>query len=59
MGQRKVNFANGEIYHIYNRGVDKRDIFSDFFDVERFFQSMNEFNAYEPIGSIFENTFNK
>ena len=56
---RKVNFTAGEFYHIYNRGVDKRDIFSDFFDLRRFFQSMVEFNTTEPIGSIFENNFKK
>jgi len=54
---RKTNFANGEFYHIFNRGVDKRDIFSDQHDLQRFFQSMNEFNTVEPIGSIFENRF--
>ncbi|MDX9848768.1 MAG: hypothetical protein RBT74_17450, partial [Tenuifilaceae bacterium] len=24
---RKTIFANGEYYHIYNRGVDKREVF--------------------------------
>ncbi len=28
-------------------------------DIQRFFQSMGEFNALEPIGSIFENSFRK
>ena len=54
---RKVPFVNGEFYHIYNRGVDKRDIFSNEYDIDRFFQSMNEFNVVEPIGSIYENSF--
>ncbi|MBI5005328.1 MAG: transposase [Candidatus Lloydbacteria bacterium] len=54
---RKVPFINNEFYHVYNRGVDKRDIFSNQYDVERFFQSMNEFNVIEPIGSIYENSF--
>lgn len=49
----------GEYYHIYNRGVDKRAIFGDIFDVLRFYQSMEEFNVIEPIGSIYENRFNK
>lgn len=56
---RKVTFVNDEYYHIYNRGVDKRNIFSDSYDVARFFQSMSEFNTIEPIGSIYENTFRK
>ena len=59
MALRKVSFANGEFYHIYNRGVDKRNIFTDYADLARFFQSMQEFNTLEPIGSIFENSFQK
>lgn len=56
---RKVPFANGEFYHIYNRGTDKRTIFSDSFDQVRFLQSMLEFNAIDPIGSIYEHSFIK
>ena len=55
---RKTELANGEYYHVYNRGVDKREIFSDKFDLDRFFSSMKEFNTLEPIGSIYENSFN-
>ncbi|MBU3925966.1 transposase [Patescibacteria group bacterium] len=54
---RKIQFVNNEYYHILNRGVDKREIFSDYEDMARFFQSMHEFNTLEPIGSIFENSF--
>lgn len=50
-------FANNEFYHVYNRGVDKRSIFGDEYDVQRFYQSMDEFNCVEPIGSIFENQY--
>ena len=56
---RKVPFENGEFYHVYNRGVDKRNIFSDQNDITRFLQSMDEFNTLEPIGSIYENSFVK
>jgi len=56
---RKVPFANNEYYHIYNRGVDKRNIFQDINDLNRFFQSMKEFNSIEPIGSIYEQSFNQ
>jgi len=56
---RRVPFIAGEFYHVYNRGVDKRIVFSDQDDVDRFFQSMNEFNVVEPIGSIYENSFLK
>ncbi|HEY9582992.1 MAG TPA: transposase [Candidatus Paceibacterota bacterium] len=50
-------FANGEFYHVYNRGVDKREIFTDNFDSIRFLQSMIIFNDQNPIGSIYEQNF--
>lgn len=56
---RKEEFADGEFYHIFNRGVDKREIFVDTSDSQRFFQSMSEFNSVTPIGSIYENSFSK
>src|SRR3989344_4526859 len=56
---RNLEFAEGEKYHIFNRGVDKRTIFHDQNDLDRFFKSMQEFNVVEPIGSIYENRFNK
>ncbi|MEW5908065.1 MAG: transposase [Patescibacteria group bacterium] len=54
---RKIQFANHEYYHVLNRGVDKREIFLEYDDLSRFFQSMEEFNTIEPIGSIFESSF--
>ena len=54
---RKIRFVNGEFYHVYNRGVDKRTIFIDGFDFSRFIQGLDEFNSVKPIGSIFENSF--
>src|SRR3989344_8431518 len=56
---RKTSFAEGEYYHVYNRGVDKRDIFTDNEDYTRFLLSMREFNVRDPIGSIYENSFAK
>jgi putative transposase len=50
-------FGDGEYYHIYNRGVDKRIIFEDTDDRHRFFQSMCEFNTENPIGSLYERSF--
>ncbi len=49
---RKQPLVTGEHYHIYNRGVDKRDIFTDKEDVARFLESMKEFNQIEVVGSI-------
>jgi len=56
---RKAPFVNEEYYHVFNRGVDKRQIFNEYKDLNRFFQSIQEFNTIEPIGSIFENFFRK
>lgn len=56
---RKISFVTGEHYHIYNRGIDKRDIFSYQRDVSRFLKSMVAFNVLEPIGSIYEDSFNQ
>ncbi len=28
MGIRNIEFVNGEYYHVFNRGVDKRNIFT-------------------------------
>ena len=50
-------FVTGEYYHIYNRGVDRRQLFSDKSDLDRFLESMDEFNSTKPIGSIYENSF--
>jgi len=56
---RDIKFTIGEFYHIYNRGVDKREIFSDSNDMERWFESIVDFNSVETIGSIYENQFVK
>ena len=41
---RKTQFQNEYYYHIYNRGVDKRDIFMDDKDYLRFLRTMRELN---------------
>jgi putative transposase len=41
---RKPPFVNGDIYHIFNRGVEKRIIFTDDSDYLRFVHSLYEFN---------------
>ena len=56
---RDIKFVIGEFYHIYNRGVDKRVIFSDSNDMERWLESVVDFNSIETIGSIYENNFLK
>ena len=57
MSNRKTPLVINEHYHIFNRGVDKRAIFQDKTDLDRFFASMQIFNSIKPIGSIFESNF--
>lgn len=54
-----TNFVTGEFYHVFNRGVDKRKIFVNQYDVERFLESMQVFNSVSPIGSLYEKSFEK
>ena len=56
---RKQSIVTAEYYHIYNRGVDKRDIFNDKNDLNRFVESISEFNKIETIGSIRDARKNK
>jgi REP element-mobilizing transposase RayT len=52
---RKHSFVSNEYYHIYNRGVDKRDIFMSKKDLFRFILSVKQFNKIYPVGSIRDN----
>lgn len=45
---KKPPFVTGEIYHIYNRGVEKRNIFMDNQDHFRFINCLAEFNDINP-----------
>jgi len=49
---RSVVFANNQYYHIYNRGVDKRKIFMNKEDYNRFLLAIKFLNQKETIGSI-------
>ncbi len=49
---RKQPLITGQYYHVYNRGVDKRNIFITKKDVDRFVESIYKFNQTEVIGSI-------
>ena len=51
---RKTVFIEKEYYHIYNRGVDKRIIFTQPKELLRFLRSIREFNITELIDSITE-----
>jgi len=46
---RKIQFVNDEYYHIYNRGVEKRDIYLDRNDYERFLYLLFVCNDVQPV----------
>lgn len=52
MAKRKTIFTTGEYYHIYNGGVDGREIFHDARDIDRFFRSLTAFNDRQPVGGL-------
>jgi putative transposase len=47
--ERKFRFSEGEYYHIYSRGVEKREIFLDNNDRERFLRLLFLANSKKPI----------
>ena len=49
---RKIKFAPGEFYHVYNRGNDKKDIFRTNADFVRFLFGILFFQAPVPIYNI-------
>jgi REP element-mobilizing transposase RayT len=52
MSIRRQPLITGQYYHVYNRGVDKRDIFADKNDLYRFIESIKEFNRVDKIDSL-------
>ena len=49
---KKPNFISGNIYHIYNRGIEKRDTFMEDLDYLRFIHDLFEFNDKAPAGKF-------
>ena len=45
---RSTIIQTGEVYHVYNRGVEKRDVFCDKLDYVRFIHDLFEFNDINP-----------
>jgi putative transposase len=54
---RNLTFTSGQHYHVCNRGTDKREIFTDLKDLNRFFETMMEFNTVETVGGIYQKSF--
>jgi putative transposase len=46
-------YQNGNFYHVFNRGVDKRDVFMDEFDFSRFIRCVDVFNDIDPVYSLY------
>lgn len=60
--ERKISFIEGEFYHVYNRGVDKRTIFLNDYDYRRFFLLLHVLNTNENLkirDLLREKTFNE
>lgn len=51
MSIRKEEFVVGGLYHIYNRGVDKRTVFEDKQDFYQFLDMIDIFNQDRSLGS--------
>lgn len=49
---RKQKLVSGEIYHVYNRGVEKRDIFVEDKDYLRFISDLGLFNDIEQTYNV-------
>ena len=49
MGMRPVQLVEGEFYHVYNRGTDKRTLFRDDTDRQRFMKLLYISNTAEHI----------
>jgi len=50
---KKPRFVDNQIYHIYNRGVEKRTIFLDNQDYLRFVHDLFEFNDTKPAENLY------
>lgn len=48
MSRTSTSGAQGSIFHVYNRGVDKRTVFGNHGDYLRFYQSLYLFNTTTP-----------
>ncbi len=58
MGIRKVEFVNNEYYHVFNRGVDKRSIFTSKKQLDFFFKRLHTLNTTDS-SKYFSNKRNK
>ena len=57
MGQRKVQFVNGEIYHIITKSIEELNLFRDKKDFLRMIHDLFEFNDINPVLSVFRTKY--
>ena len=50
---RNVTPSVGEIYHVYNRGVEKRSIFGEEADYRRLIRCLFELNDENPVQKLY------
>jgi putative transposase len=50
---KRPKFVNDQIYHVYNRGVEKRNVFLDDRDYFRFIHNLFEFNDERPAENLY------
>lgn len=48
MAYRKIPLVTGEIYHVFNRGVEKREIFTNYWEYQRFFETFRFYQVANP-----------
>lgn len=54
---KRPKFTINNIYHIYNRGVEKRKIFLDDDDYFRFIHNLFEFNDVQPAANLYYKSY--
>ncbi len=52
MANRKHSFAEGEYYHCYNRGTEKREVFCDEQDYAYFLKALYAYNTSKVFGKM-------
>lgn len=52
MPKRLHHFVNSEIYHVFNRGIDRRETFTDNNEFERAVTSMNYYLHKKPVNKL-------
>lgn len=57
MARKTIVLSTSNIYHIINRGVEKRDIFTCDGDYYRFIHDLYEFNDMDTVDAIFRHNY--